>query len=41
MALLTVGHGPRGHEDLGARLAGAQVAVVVDVRRFPGSRNNP
>jgi uncharacterized protein (DUF488 family) len=41
MALLTVGHGPSGREELGARLAGAAVDVLVDVRRFPGSRNNP
>ena len=40
MALLTVGHGPQGREALGERLAGAGVEVVVDVRRFPGSRNN-
>src|SRR3954453_14565431 len=39
--LLTVGHGPQGREELGARLAGAGVEVLVDVRRFPGSRNNP
>ena len=41
MALLTVGHGPQGREALGDRLVGAGVEVVVDVRRFPGSRNNP
>ena len=41
MPLLTVGHGPQGREALGGRLAGAGVDVVVDVRRFPGSRNNP
>jgi uncharacterized protein (DUF488 family) len=41
MALLTVGHGPQGREALGDRLTGAGVDVVVDVRRFPGSRNNP
>jgi uncharacterized protein (DUF488 family) len=41
MSLLTVGHGPQGRDALGARLAAAGVAVVVDVRRFPGSRNNP
>src|SRR3954454_5282878 len=39
--LLTVGHGPQGSAELGARLAGAGVEVLVDVRRFPGSRNNP
>src|SRR4051794_20530296 len=41
MSLLTVGHGPQGREALGGRLAGAGVEVLVDVRRFPGSRNNP
>ncbi|MCZ2857642.1 DUF488 domain-containing protein [Blastococcus sp. VKM Ac-2987] len=41
MPLLTVGHGPEDRDRLGARLAGAGVGVVVDVRRFPGSRNNP
>jgi uncharacterized protein (DUF488 family) len=39
--LLTVGHGPEDREHLGARLAGAGVASLVDVRRFPGSRTNP
>jgi uncharacterized protein (DUF488 family) len=41
MPLLTVGHGPQGREALGARLTGAGVDGLVDVRRFPGSRNNP
>jgi uncharacterized protein (DUF488 family) len=41
MALLTVGHGPQGRDALGARLGVAGVDLVVDVRRFPGSRNNP
>ncbi|TFV91465.1 DUF488 domain-containing protein [Blastococcus sp. CT_GayMR16] len=41
MPLLTVGHGPQGREALGARLAAAEVGLVVDVRRFPASRNNP
>jgi uncharacterized protein (DUF488 family) len=41
MALLTTGHGPQGRNTLGDRLTGAGVDVVVDVRRFPGSRNNP
>ena len=41
MPLLTVGHGPQGREALGSRLATAGVQVVADVRRFPGSRNNP
>jgi uncharacterized protein (DUF488 family) len=38
--LLTVGHGPEDRDRLGARLAGAGVERVVDVRRFPGSRSN-
>jgi uncharacterized protein (DUF488 family) len=41
MALLTVGHGPQGREGLGERLTGAGVDLLVDVRRFPVSRNNP
>jgi uncharacterized protein (DUF488 family) len=39
--LLTVGHGPQDRDALGARLTGAGVERLVDVRRFPGSRNNP
>ncbi|MCW2635523.1 MAG: hypothetical protein JWQ99_1890 [Blastococcus sp.] len=39
--LLTVGHGPEDRSRLGTRLAAAGVDVLVDVRRFPGSRNNP
>ena len=41
MPLLTVGHGPADRHRLGARLAGAAVSSLVDVRRFPGSRSNP
>ena len=41
MPLLTVGHGPEDRDRLGARLAGAGVVSLVDIRRFPGSRNNP
>ena len=41
MPLLTVGHGPEDRSTLGERLAGAGVERIVDVRRFPGSRNNP
>ncbi len=41
MPLLTVGHGPDDRTRLGARLTGAGVERVVDVRRFPGSRSNP
>lgn len=41
MPLLTVGHGPQDREALGTLLTGVGVTGVVDVRRFPGSRNNP
>ncbi len=41
MSLLTVGHGPQDRAALGGRLSAAGVEQVVDVRRFPGSRNNP
>jgi uncharacterized protein (DUF488 family) len=41
MPLLTVGHGPQDRHALGALLTGAGVEQLVDVRRFPGSRNNP
>ena len=41
MPLLTVGHGPDDRARLAARLTGAGIGRVVDVRRFPGSRNNP
>jgi uncharacterized protein (DUF488 family) len=41
MPLLTVGHGPEDRDRLGARLAAGEVARLVDVRRFPASRNNP
>lgn len=39
--LLTVGHGRLDEESLGALLRGAAVDLLVDVRRFPGSRANP
>src|SRR6187200_210050 len=41
MRLFTVGHGPEDRVRLGARLTGAGVEAIVDVRRFPGSRVNP
>ena len=41
MTLLTVGHGTSTPEELSARLAGAGVELLVDVRRFPGSRKHP
>ena len=39
--MLTFGHGRLDREALGELLTRAEVAVVVDVRRFPGSRANP
>ena len=39
--LLTVGHGTLSQEALGALLTGAGVELLVDVRRFPGSRAHP
>lgn len=39
--LLTVGHGTATAEELSARLTGAGVELLVDVRRFPGSRRHP
>lgn len=41
MPLMTVGHGPRDRAALGAALTAAGIDRLVDVRRFPGSRNNP
>ena len=39
--LLTVGHGTASADELAALLVTASVELVVDVRRFPGSRNHP
>jgi len=39
--LLTVGHGRLDQEALGSLLRTASVELLVDVRRFPGSRANP
>jgi hypothetical protein len=39
--LLAVGHGPEDRAPLGARLTAAGIASLVNIRRFPGSRNNP
>lgn len=39
--LLTVGHGARTAEQLAAVLVDGGVALLVDVRRFPGSRRHP
>jgi len=38
--LLTVGHGRLGRASFGALLTGTGVDLLVDVRRFPGSRTN-
>ena len=39
--LLTVGHGRLGADELVTLLRDADVRVLVDVRRFPGSRRDP
>ena len=39
--LLTVGHGRTGPDQLTELLVGAGVELVVDIRRFPGSRASP
>lgn len=41
MELYTVGHGARPVEAFVAVLADAAVALLVDIRRFPGSRRHP
>lgn len=41
MPLLTVGHGTATEQGLGDLLLAADVDLVVDVRRFPGSRRHP
>lgn len=41
MGLLTVGHGTLPRDALAALLTDAGVELVVDVRRFPGSRRHP
>ncbi|AWH95828.1 DUF488 family protein [Dietzia psychralcaliphila] len=38
--LLTVGHGRLERDELGGLLTGAGVELLVDIRRFPGSRAN-
>jgi uncharacterized protein (DUF488 family) len=40
-ALLTLGHGRLDQDGLSSLLRGAEVELLVDVRRFPGSRANP
>jgi uncharacterized protein (DUF488 family) len=39
--LLTIGHGTLDRSGLASQLQAAGVELVVDVRRFPGSRRNP
>ena len=39
--LLTVGHGTRPADELAGLLVDAGVAVLVDVRSYPGSRRHP
>jgi uncharacterized protein (DUF488 family) len=39
--LLTVGHGTLARDELAALLAGAGLALLVDVRTSPGSRRHP
>ena len=39
--LLTVGHGRLDGAGLSALLQAAAIGLVVDIRRFPGSRRNP
>ena len=39
--LVTVGHGTASQDELSALLRAAGVELVVDVRRFPGSRAHP
>lgn len=41
MPLLTVGHGALDRAGLTSLLTARRVALVVDIRRFPGSRRNP
>ncbi|HEX8953913.1 MAG TPA: DUF488 domain-containing protein [Polyangia bacterium] len=41
MRIFSVGHGARSLDDLVATLASAQIATLVDVRSFPGSRRHP
>jgi uncharacterized protein (DUF488 family) len=39
--LITLGHGRLDRDGLGSLLVGAGVDLLVDVRRYPGSRANP
>ncbi|KGM00448.1 DUF488 family protein [Cellulomonas cellasea] len=38
---MTFGHGTTGQDEILTVLHGADVSLLVDVRRFPGSRRNP
>lgn len=40
-ALITVGHGTLDQDGLADLLTGAHVNLLVDIRRYPGSRHNP
>lgn len=39
--VFTVGHGSRSLEDFAGILSGAGVDLLVDIRRYPGSRRHP
>jgi uncharacterized protein (DUF488 family) len=41
MALITLGHGRLDRDGLASLLVSAGVDLLVDVRRYPGSRTNP
>ena len=41
MSLLTVGHGPASAQQLSELLTNAGVDLLVDIRRYPGSRAHP
>ncbi|UQU61315.1 DUF488 domain-containing protein [Couchioplanes caeruleus] len=41
MGLITVGHGTAGRPELASLLQDAGVRLLVDIRRFPGSRAHP
>ena len=41
LTLITVGHGTASEEDLASLLTGAGLHLLVDVRRYPGSRAHP
>jgi len=40
-SLLTVGHGPADEAELSTLLLGVGVELLVDIRRYPGSRAHP